>query len=258
MKKKADPDKAARTLGRYKKGLAKLGINYNRLRVLGAGTRGVAFSAKKSSFVQKLFSSSTSFEIEDKVLKVTDDASEAAASNVLVKLGKKSDHIVHIFKVIKFGESGYYGIILEKLDEMNASEAKEFNNAIQMSVLPIALSREPFSTWDETKELTEQIIREKFKDEFSEEQIKFMLNRARDAYDVLEKKFNVDKMVDELSSLGINYFDYHSGNVMKRADGTFVVLDLGYSKVARSDSDDYLTINEVIERRLKLLNRCIF
>ena len=47
------------------------------------------------------------------------------------------------------------------------------------------------------------------------------------AYEALEK-FDLPAMDRELAQVGINYRDWHAGNLMKR-NGKFVVNDIGYS-----------------------------
>ena len=69
-------------------------------------------------------------------------------------------------------------------------------------------------------------------------------------------KFGLNKMMDEVLSLGILFADYHIGNVMKRAGGGYVITDLGASRVF-GDPDNIPvleTIDESVSDRVAVVH----
>jgi hypothetical protein len=171
---------------------------------LGRGDLGIAFL----------------FETGD-VLKVTRDHSEANSSFKLV--GKHNETISDIHDVFEFaGESGrpLYGILQERLEKPEASwvnfaedwylwryttgtlgkKIKRFNTPITRRNI------EEFLGWVEQERDQDPDRREHF------------------AWFV--------RLADELAKNEITFRDLHGGNIMRRKDGSHVVIDLGQSLAA--------------------------
>jgi len=182
--------------------LEKKGIKIKNETPLGSGSRGQAFETQ-----------------DGKVLKITNDASEAKASMKLKD--SNSEHLTKVLDVFKFnlrvGNREFFGILQEKLDKLSHKESFELERAIDNSLLRM-ISPGKIETWETFKSNAENII-----DRHNRDKEKF-LNSLK----ILEK-FNVDKIMDELYQARIHYTDYHAGNFMKRGD-KYVLIDLGYSK----------------------------
>jgi len=212
--KPVTPDEAKELLKRFPKGAAKLGIkDVDSLQPIGTGTRG------------------TVFEVGDKVLKVTNDGKEAHAASILV--GKNVSGVVNFYGVWSLGDTGTFAILQEKLQTISAEEGKSFNDALVTTAFPLWVKRAGGS-WDKVKELTKEHIKEtakkKFKSFTSPEAQKFIAH-ANEQWSLLVKKYGVKGLFETLTELGIDFHDYHAGNMMKRDDGTLVLIDLGMSNV---------------------------
>lgn len=208
---------AKQLLKRFPKGLTRLGLSPDKvdsLQVLGTGTRG------------------TAFELGDKVLKVTNDAQEAQAAAMLV--GKDIKNVCRYFAVVKFGDTDNYGIVQEKLKPLPANSAKEFNDALVATGLPIWIKRANGS-WDEAKRLTKEYIlsqvKKKFSDNMNSPKAQEYARGINAKWNDLVHKFGLRDVFQTLTELGIDFHDYHAGNLMVRDDGTLVLIDLGMSKI---------------------------
>lgn len=208
---------AKELLKKFPKGLARLGLSPSKvdsLQVLGTGTRG------------------TAFEFGDKVLKVTNDAQEARAAATLV--GKDVQNVCRYFAVVKFGDTDNYGIVQEKLKPLPAEAAKEFNDALVATGLPIWIKRAGGS-WDEAKKLTKEYIlgqvKKKFGDNLNSPKAQEYARSINSSWNDLVKKYGLRDIFNTLTELGIDFHDYHAGNMMVRDDGTLVLIDLGMSKI---------------------------
>lgn len=217
--------------------LAKKGINVNSLRPIGTGTRGIAYDVGG-----------------DRVMKVTNDAQEAIAANKLKGLNLK--RVVKIFDVFRFPDSDprlkeIYGVVQEKLEPLDGSdnvgggkvlavsgEAAELNDILMELQLPQTIAKS--YDWDVVaKTIRDHVsteVRRKYPqfatDDIDRKYAEKYAEKMNGLWNTVTKKFHIDDMVRELSAKGIRFHDYHAGNIMKRTNGDYVVIDIGYSKVA--------------------------
>ena len=218
-------DQTKELLKKFPKGVAKLGIkDVDGLQQLGStGTHG------------------TAFDLGDKVLKVTDDEREAKAASALV--GKDVKGVVNFYGVWSLGNTGAYAILQEKLLPINASEAKSFNDALVTTAFPLWAKRAGGS-WDKVKALTKDYVKDtvkkKFKS-FDSPEAKEFIAKANEQWNLLVKKYGVKELFETLTELGIEFSDYHAGNMMKREDGMLVLIDLGQSKVGKAGTIQTIT-----------------
>jgi cytidyltransferase-like protein len=190
---------------------------------LGKGTRGVALKIDES-----------------RVLKLTNDRREAVASNKLMMLGSPK-HVVKIYDVFRLKKYSLWGIVQENLKPLSANEKIEFDSCtIEGPVIISDLIKTANGTWDFEQFKSE--IRKKYGEKDD------VYSSAMESIEKLEQKYHVDKMVEELNSIGIKFLDYHSGNIMKRGD-EYVVIDIGYSDVVNGKEPDVLEsiIKEITE-----------
>jgi len=182
---------------------------------VGQGSFGVAFDAN--------------FKGKNVVLKITSDKSEANASNHII--GKKLKHIVHIYDVFKFKDTIYYGVLQEKLQKLHESEKDNFNTLVfimqKAKVGPELIKGDIDAALDK--------VEKTFADKPNT--IKFFAQAV--------VSFDFDKIIEELASNGIQFIDYHGGNLMKRGED-FVLIDLGMSRVPNTN----IPILETIMRLL--------
>jgi cytidyltransferase-like protein len=195
--------------------------------VLGTGTRG------------------TAFDLGNKVLKLTGDESEAIAANKIKDLHLK--HVVKIFDVFKMGKGEYagllpvYGVYQEKLVPIPGSdpdfdkctgEALALNEAIDGTFMFNAI----LTVGDAKKGYTWEQLYKKMYSMLKERMAESGLEEAQEAQKIFAEsmpillKFQIPKMVDELGRSGIDFGDYHAGNIMKRG-GDYVLIDVGHSRV---------------------------
>jgi len=220
---------------KFPKGMAKFGIdvkNIDSFPILGVGTHGVAFS------------------MGDQVLKVTDDEKEAKAAKAI--LGLNAENIARYDAVWKFGDTGAYGLILEKLEPLSADEAKDFNDALVATGLPIWIKRAEGS-WEEAERLTKEYVKsqalKKFKSYSSPEALEYFKEMNK-KWEKLIKEYRLKSLFETLTDVGVDFHDYHAGNMMKRADGTLVLIDLGMSKIR--GGGDLQAITEFLFRRKRI------
>ena len=226
------PEAAKELIKKFPKGMQKLGIDPSKadtLQVLGIGTRG------------------TAFDLGNRVLKITNDASEAAVANILK--GKNLSNVVNFYDVWAFGDTGFFGITQEKLSALTAADAKKFNDAILATGLPVWM-RSSEADWKKVKEKVKSFIvrqvKKKFPKNYNSQEAKDFVKTINDQWNLLVKEYKIRDLFNTLNSLGIGFHDYHAGNMMKRPDGSLVLIDLGMSKVAGPAG----TI-ETIEERLR-------
>jgi cytidyltransferase-like protein len=196
---RVNPARVGSVVKRFKKLLAKHGLDPNEQ--LGYGSYGVAYGMS-----------------DGRVLKVTNDSTEARSSNVVK--GKRFQHIVRIDDVFRFPdakEGVWFGIVQERLEPLNPAEKREFNDALDM--LPI----DP-KIWAGGWKGVAQAALKPWKGDPGQE------DAVRRGLDVLES-YDVPEMLQELRSAGIQFSDFHANNVMKRGE-YFVVIDLGMSQSA--------------------------
>lgn len=200
----------------------------------------------------------TAFDVgANKVIKVTTDNKEARISNGLK--GKNNQHIVKIFDVFKFDEKVFkdkvpmYGIIQEKLEPLSQQEHDEFN------ILKDAWWDDRVIDTFATKSFNEIVVKMRrvwfeellrdlghpIPESMSDKELEGFLGKisaknARFAKAIanahkhinenekLMIKYQVDKIVSELRTNGIEFADLKSENLMKKGQN-YVVVDLGMS-----------------------------
>jgi len=212
-----DAETAKELIKKYATGLKDIGINVDNVEsfpVLGIGTHGTAFEVGPN-----------------RVLKITNDPQEAAVANAL--LNSELPNIVKFYDIWSFGKTGLFGILQEKLEPLPSAEAKTFNDALIATGLPVWIKNAD-GDWKKAHSLTKQYIKrsvaKKFADPASTEAEEFEAELERQLY-ILSWKYGIEDMFDTLTSLGIDFHDYHAGNMMRRKDGTLVLIDLGISKI---------------------------
>ena len=220
-------DQAKAILKKNRKLLAKRGIDVPYFsvltRVLGKGTRGIAFDVGNG-----------------RALKLTNDGAEAVAANKLK--GQDFKHIFRVYDVFRFRPdenfSGHvYGILQERLKEMGSDEAQSFDDAVRTVDLPGNIYHAK-GNWQVCRDMMQRDLEERIESQWPEyasdqgqaTEAAAFARKVNDAYNLLTKKFSVPEMAGELASAGITFHDYHSGNIMKRGVD-FVVIDIGYSRV---------------------------
>lgn len=209
---------AREIITRFSRGMSELGVppeNVGALPVLGIGTHG------------------TAFEMPDgRVLKVTNDSKEAEAASML--LGQNVRNIVTFYDVWEFGETGLFGILQERVIPLEKGEAKAFNDALVATGLPVWIRRSP-DDWDKVKEMTKdhiiRSIKKKFPDNHNSPEAQRFAHEVNAQWNMLIHKYGVRSMFETMNSVGIDFHDYHAGNLMKRPDGTLVLIDLGISAI---------------------------
>jgi hypothetical protein len=191
------PDSAWRFLQKYKGVLESKGIKIGDHPLpLGHGELGTAFKLPDNT-----------------VLKVTSDPTEAKACRHI--LGKNFKNVYHINGVYELSDSQIYVIWQEFLDRQTVDDAKEDPRI-----------RSIFYTFKERGTLEKDFPDEKItkylqysKLEDSQRSILFkLLHDVRDG-------------LKQLKSVGVNFGDYHFGNILfRKSDDSFVLIDLGVSK----------------------------
>ena len=186
------------------KALLKKGIDTTKLKKLGQGTQGIAFDIPGSG----------------RVLKVTEDAHEASASNTLV--GKSLKHVANVFGVWKFPNTNYYGIVLEKVVPFEQWSNDSLKDAIEEVVDVGGLKSVLMKTrgnWNQTRQ---EILQS---ETLSIGKTQQEMRAIEQAFDLLFQAHS------EIEQAGLDFFDYNLGNLGKRIkDGSVVVFDIGYSK----------------------------
>ncbi|MFA5750490.1 MAG: hypothetical protein WC895_04720, partial [Candidatus Shapirobacteria bacterium] len=199
--------------GKYKEKVnVRTGGNW-RTKVLGAGSYGVAFDLGNSM-----------------VLKVTTDVSEAKAMNHVKQNGHNLKHVVKVLDIFKFKEddmipdSGVFGIVMEKLEQLSNDEKVEFDKMMGSLDYVADLSNvfKTDKTWEKHLETFEVTMKKMnvSNQRFSKERFDNMIE--------LCKKYQMPQINDELHSLNIVFLDFHGENVMKRGSD-YVMIDLGAS-----------------------------
>jgi len=180
---------------------------------IGKGSRGVAFETA-----------------DGKVLKVTIDKDEAIASFKIQ--GKKIPHVIEVYKVFSFPEDKKnfpptWGILQERLEPL-ASKDKAILHWANERIEALFDNNMLCYTdgWKNFISDVHQAVDEKDIAEDSKDWAEIV--KALKIY----KRFGLNNMMDGLSAAGIRFYDYHVGNIMKRASkDEFVITDLGASEV---------------------------
>lgn len=229
-----DVEGAKEVLKRFPKGMKKVGVDVAKvdtMQPLGTGTRGTAFDVGS-----------------DRVVKVTNDAKEAQAASALV--GKDIPGIVRFYAVWKFGDSSLYGVLQEKLEPISDEEGKEFNAALVATGLPVWIKRSG-GDWNNAKALTKQYvldnIKKKFAGNMNSPEAQAFAKKANEGWNNLVTKWRLRDTFKTLTEIGIDFHDYHAGNMMRRKDGTLVLIDLGMSNI-RAQGGEIETVTEGVKK----------
>lgn len=210
----ADEETSRDIIKKFSKGVTAMGVNVNKLTPLATGTHGTAFDAGNG-----------------RVLKITNDEKEAAIAAALI--GKDIKNIVKFFSVVHFKDTPYYAVLQEKLQPMPPQDGKRLNDLLVMTGLPLWIKRSGGS-WDKVKELTKQYalsqVKKKFPEGHNSPEAQDFAKSIIGAWDTLIKQFRIKDMFNTLQELGIEFHDYHAGNMMLRGDD-IVLIDLGMSKL---------------------------
>lgn len=197
----------------------------------------------------------STFELSgDKVIKITGDREEAVAANKLKD--HKLKHVYTVFDVFRFKGFKVYGIIQEKLTPLEGAdpnnpyrsetgEAGVFDWSVEVLTLYSAIQAAGYD-FEELKVVIQENLYEKSKHTKDPKQLKKDFNTA---WKCLTSIFSLKGMMTDLSSLGIKFHDYHAGNIMKRKDGSFVVIDIGYSRVAGGKEPEVLEKKKIAEAK---------
>lgn len=201
---KTSRPQSLQVLKKFPKTLAKFDINaesVDTLPILGTGTRGVAVDVGGN-----------------RVLKLTDDEQEVRAAAKMLSISKKSDDFVKFFAVFRLGDTGYFGVLQEKLEQISNEEQNQLNNALKL-ISPLRHWLSEANNWNDVLTATKKFA--------SENQDK--IDEIKKAWQVINK-FKIQTFFEELKTLGIQFYDYHGGNFMRRGD-QLVLIDLGNSVV---------------------------
>lgn len=204
------------------------------------------------------------YDMGDKVFKVTDDQNDAHAALKAKEANLK--YVVKIFDVfrfpsvndVRFSDTNFYGIVAEKLTpipgsekapESTSGEASVLEEAIDESFL-FAATRSNFNrSWAETLKTMMGLLKIRLKDvgTLAGQDMQENFNASVETL----RKYSIDKMIDELGNAGIQFSDWHTGNIMKKGS-THVLVDLGHSKVHGGREPDMLE-KKVLEGVLRAL-----
>lgn len=254
-------------LAKNAKRLLKKNIHVDKLKELGSGKEGVAFDLGGN-----------------KVLKVTSDQREAVSSNLIKsKGGTATPNLVKIYDVFRFIDTGVsdpiYGIIQEKLEELDNNEGYEFDRLANVftddAVLKIAYNGsfdevmqgvrkvlekrasmkgmfeprspdqtvDPFGRTDKKDDVRTKPAKLNVNTQTKQERGSANLEKEFQYTLKLMKHYQIDKILEQLRHLGIKFADFHSGNLMKRGS-TFVINDIGRS---RSTGDEPPVLEGLVE-----------
>lgn len=206
--------------------------------LLGVGTKGTAFDIGAG-----------------KTLKVTSDDEEAVAANKIKQLGELK-HVYRVFDVFQFRDTGYYGIVQELLKPMAGlpKTGLQFGDAVTGPAADFNEALTKLDFWQcVDRAASWQDVRKNVIDRTQARAAKMApgaaqtyLKQANEAWQFI-REMGVDEMFKELQSAGIEFRDYHAGNIMQRPNGDWVIIDLGYSRVEGGRQPDVLEKKRVTE-----------
>jgi hypothetical protein len=199
-----DPSICGDYIQKYMKSLKAHGIDADGAHMLGNGLLGTAFRLRNNT-----------------VLKITADMSEARAAKHIV--GKKFKNVYNIFSVLQFSDEQAFALHQEYLEK---GKVQQIETDYQMK-----------SAFYDIKE------DQRLNGDVSDERIKLMVTDAglRKSQDQqLFYKFlkDIANGLKELRSVGIDFDDYHLGNILyRKSTSHYVLIDLGvsYSDAATID-----------------------
>ncbi|MHA2047013.1 MAG: hypothetical protein ACW99G_19665, partial [Candidatus Thorarchaeota archaeon] len=229
-----DPKNAEAVLKRFAVKLSKrpslAGKNLDTPRELGAGSQG------------------TAFDVGGKVLKITKDNKEAVASHKI--MGDALKYVAKVEDVFRFPDIPIYGIVQERLNPLDKSDATNFNKLLVFTGLPVWLKSA--ATWDDAVDKAMSYVeKRKAKGDITSPEGKRMIQWADQFLDSLEQKYNVRASWEELKGKGITFSDYQADNLMKRGS-EYVLIDIGLSNVAGGSEPPTLEgLRRVIQNEVK-------
>lgn len=181
--------------------LQKHGIVVDSQHELGAGSWGIAYKAVSRE--------------GRTALKVTEDALEAITSNGLV--GKRLKRVVTIFDVFRFkGEPRLYGILQEFLQPLSKNERRGFDHLADML---------------DFVNVEDEIVAGDIEGVIAKASTIFRNPHDNAQLVGLIKRFDFGGIIEELHQNGVDFLDFHAGNLMKRGN-VYVLIDLGMSHSA--------------------------
>ena len=204
-------------------------VDVRRLKKLGSGEMGVAYDIGNR-----------------RVLKVTTDEHEARNANYV--RGKSYEHIGKVFDVFRFRDETakgqkIYGIEQEFLTNLSADEKAEFDSFVMGSAFRNELiDVVATANWDGIVQAYREFQQGEVRKDLGYpegsppspmKEKKLQATVARDVarFNQVMSKFSMPEIVNDLRLAGIQFADFHGGNLMKR-DGKFVINDLGGAKSA--------------------------
>lgn len=172
--------------------------------VLGRGTRGTVYDLGNNV-----------------AMKLTSDTSEAEASEKVRKT--PIDGVVEIFDVFALGSTGYFCIVQEKLQRMTHMMSTEIQKLLKEFDLGDYLQGNGYDP-----KAVERAVDEDVRELHDHGQ----MPKAKELYDTFSRieELGLLKIAANLHKAGIQFHDYHEGNLMMRGH-ELVVVDLGKSKV---------------------------
>jgi len=141
-----------------------------------------------------------------KVLKLTDDATEASASKIIMNAGNTCPNIVHIYDVFQLGDLYFYGIVLEEL-EKTPSMFKDLISYVSVTLHNCKILK----TKNELTKI-KQFVANLSSRAKKEEIAKQLVNGTRALY-----------------KLNINFTDLHIYNTGMK-NGQIKIMDIGWTK----------------------------
>lgn len=254
-------------LQQNKERLLKKGINVDSLRVIGSGQDGTAYDMGGG-----------------KVLKMTVDMKEAVACNSLVN--KNFQHIARMHDVFKFQTQhpehakNVYGIVEEKLEELQGNEKNEFNTFGIRYLPPQGPAGEEAKALLKTGDVKGFVFAiQNFllkKNQIGTGQdddpdatkprgapgtggdpgqrTQQLANEEYKKFIALFKKYQLPAIMQDLKSARIEFVDYHGGNLMRRGED-YVLMDLGRSKSAGQEPGMLETIVRRVMNEIAAENR---
>jgi hypothetical protein len=204
-------------------------VDVGSLKKLGSGQMGIAYDMGGG-----------------KVFKVTTSVSEAR-SNMVLK-GKNLPHIVRIYDVFRMDDPSQkkvpvYGIIRENLQSLAGSEKSELDDLVDLlrdgKVFDTTVKGDFDKTMDAVRRLMIQEIRrelslpqepppdpEAVQGNKRELRAAGLIDQKMMELEGRLRHYQVDKMMEELNGLSIQFGDYKGDNIMKRGSD-YVVSDVG-------------------------------
>lgn len=163
---------------------------------------------------------------QNKVLKITNDMSEANSAGILIKSGLSHPNVYQVYKVGKFLADGRprYALVLELLQQ--PTEQMKYAMSSIDSLVRLGRSGEGLYSWGGFG-----------KDPNLDKRIDIIAidGESRHGYNKEEIKSHIDKLASGLTFLkknGIRFSDLKASNVLQR-DGEPVIIDLGRVGLSR-------------------------